>query len=109
MVERTSAEIKSFPAHKIGNATQPSRTIQVSCEFKNIYKGHTRADIAFTNTQYSRQLHKTYNGTKEACRQLLQTSKDVIILCPTSEITIKCYVDADFAGLKNIEDQSNEN
>jgi len=54
MVERTSAEIKSFPAHKIGNATEPSRTIQVSCEFKNIYKGHTRADIAFTNTQYSR-------------------------------------------------------
>ena len=46
---------------------------------------------------------------KSIGRYLLQSSKKGIILQPTPETSINCYVDADFAGLWNQEDHTDEN
>jgi len=46
---------------------------------------------------------------KRIGRYLLKASGKGIILSPSSEIAIDCYVDEDFAGLWNWEDQDDEN
>ena len=46
---------------------------------------------------------------KRIGRYLLKTSEKGIILKPTSDLTIDCYVDADFAGLWNMDDQNDDN
>jgi len=46
---------------------------------------------------------------KNIGRYLLQSSKKGIILQPTPETSINCYVDVDVAGLWNQEDQHDEN
>jgi len=43
---------------------------------------------------------------KNIGRYLLQPSKKGIILQPTPETSINCYVDVDFAGLWNQEDHN---
>ena len=46
---------------------------------------------------------------KRIGRYLLKTVEKGIILKPTSDLTIDCYVDADFAGLWNQEDHNDDN
>jgi hypothetical protein len=45
---------------------------------------------------------------KSIGRYLLKASGKCIILSPSSEIAIDCYVDADFTGLWNWEDHDDE-
>jgi len=76
------------------------------------FQGHTRPDISFAVSQCSRYIHHHTNMHITALRisrYLLKTSEKGIILKPTSELTIDCYVDADFAGLWNREDHNDEN
>jgi len=76
-------------------------------------QGHTRPDIYFAVSQCRRYIHCHTNMhitvLKRIGRFLLKTSEKGIILKPTSELTIDCYVDADFAGLWNKEDHNDEN
>ena len=46
---------------------------------------------------------------KRIGRYLLKTSEKGIILKPTSDLTIDCYVDAEFAGLWNHKDHKDDN
>ena len=76
-------------------------------------QGHTRPDITFAVSQCSRYIHWHTNMHINALNRIgkysLQSSEKGIILQPTPETSINCYVYADFAGLWNQEDHNDEN
>jgi len=76
-------------------------------------QGHTRPDISFSVSQCSQYIHHHTNirftVLKRIRRYLLKTSEKGIILKLSSELTVDCYVDADFAGLWNREAHNDEN
>lgn len=65
-------------------------------------------DITFAVHQCARFTHSTKqsheNAVKKIIRYLKGTSQHGMTLTPTKEMTVDCYVDADFAGLFEIED-----
>jgi hypothetical protein len=68
---------------------------------------NSRPDIAFAVNQCARFSHdpKLVHelAVKHICRYLKQTRTEGLIFSPTKELTMDCYVDADFAGLWNSE------
>ena len=73
--------------------------------------GHSRPDIAFAVSQVARFIHNHKRSHEVALERigqyLYKTSKEGLILRPTKgEFDMTCYVDSDFAGLWNVEDQS---
>lgn len=73
-------------------------------------QGHSRPDICFAVSQVARFIHghkRSHEVALERIGEYLNATKDEgLILNPTSEFTMECFVDADFAGLWNVEDQS---
>jgi hypothetical protein len=69
---------------------------------------NTRPDISFATHQVARFTHnpKSSHGTavKRIVRYLKGTPQQGIIMSPTNDFSINCYVDADFAGLYGYED-----
>ena len=69
---------------------------------------NTRPDIAYATHQCARFTHKPRAShalaIKRIVRYLIGTKDKGLILEPSKEISVDCYVDADFAGLYNIED-----
>ena len=104
----TPAETEALPADKTGNTTEPAFNYASVIGMLQYVQGHTRPDISFAVSQCSRYIHwhtsMHITALKRIGRYLLKTSDKGIILKPTSELTIDCYVDADFAGLWNKED-----
>ena len=76
-------------------------------------QGHTRPDILFALSQCSTYIHHRTNmhnmALKNIGRYLLTTSEKGIILKPTAQLTIDCYVDADFGRLLSQEDHNHNN
>lgn len=73
--------------------------------------GHSRPDISFAVSQVARFIHGHKRSHEVAIERigqyLLGTMDEGMILKPTKdEFSMDCYVDADFAGLWNVEDQS---
>ena len=70
---------------------------------------NTRPDIAFATHQVARFTHspKESHGSaiKKIVRYLQGTKTDGMILSPTQDFSVDCYVDADFAGLYPVEDK----
>ena len=70
---------------------------------------NTRPDIAFAVSQVARFLANPKQSHATAIKTLvryLKGSKHVgTVFTPSEELDIECYVDADFAGLNNVEDQ----
>ena len=76
--------------------------------------GHSRPDIQFAVSQCARFIHGTKRSHERALERIGQylksTMKEGLILRPTKnesgflDFNIECYVDADFAGLYNVED-----
>ena len=64
---------------------------------------NSRPDLAFAVHQASRFTHcpkKSHeNAVKRICRYLKGTMDDGLILKPNANISVDCYVDADFCGL----------
>jgi hypothetical protein len=69
---------------------------------------NTRPDIAFATHQCARFTHSPRQSHSLAVKRIiryLQGTKDKgIIMEPKQELTLDCYVDADFAGLYGVED-----
>ena len=69
---------------------------------------NTRPDIAYATHQCARFTHKPRAShalaIKRIVRYLIGTKDKGLILEPSKDIMVDCYVDADFAGLYNIED-----
>jgi hypothetical protein len=72
-------------------------------------QGHSRPDITFSVSQCARFIHQTKRSHEEALERIGQylkgTMKEGLILRPSGEMDIDCYVDADFAGLWPYEDK----
>ena len=72
--------------------------------------GHSRPDICFAVSQVARFVHghkRSHEIALEHIGQyLLQTQDKGLIMKPTKDFTLECFVDADFTGLWNVEDQS---
>ena len=70
---------------------------------------NTRPDIVFAVHQCARFTHcpkKAYEDViKRICRYLKGTKEWGLIMNPTRQMTLNCYVDADFAGLWGQEDR----
>ena len=109
----TPAETEALPADKQGNPTEASFNYASIVGMLQYLQGHTRPDITFAVSQCSRYIHRHTNmhitALKRIGRYLLQTSEKGIILQPTPETSINCYVDVDVAGLWNQEDHNDEN
>ena len=64
---------------------------------------HSHLDIFFAIHQCARFTHCTKTSHEEAvlciCRYLKGTRDDGLILWPSNEVSVICFVDADFAGL----------
>ena len=69
---------------------------------------NTRPDISYAVHQCARFTHvakrKHEEAVKRICRYLKGTQDKGLILNPTSEMKLDCFVDADFAGLWGVED-----
>ena len=69
---------------------------------------NTRPDIAYAVHQCARFSHSPKAShslaVKRIVRYLKGTSTDGIIMKPNKELTVDCYIDADFAGLYGTED-----
>jgi Reverse transcriptase (RNA-dependent DNA polymerase) len=69
---------------------------------------NTRPDIAFAVHQCARHSHAPKQSHAQAVkmigRYLLRTREEGLILKPTGDLAVDCYVDADFAGLWKRED-----
>ena len=72
---------------------------------------NSRPDIAFAVHQCARFTHAPKQSHSLAVKQIIQylqgTKDKGIIMEPKSELTLDCYVDADFAGLYGVEDDQN--
>ena len=72
-------------------------------------QGHSRPDITFAVSQCARFIHLTKRSHEEALERIGQylkgTMEEGLILRPSGELDIDCYVDADFAGLWPYEDK----
>jgi len=101
----TPAETEALPSDKTGSLTEPP------FNYASVYlQGYTRPVFSFSVSQCGRYIHRHANmhitALKRIGRYLLKTSEKGIILKPSSELTVDCYVDADFAGLWNREDHN---
>ena len=71
-------------------------------------QGHTRPDISFTVNQCARYVFHPKRSHEEAMkhigRYLKGTHDKGISMKPSKDLQIDCFVDADFAGLWNYED-----
>jgi len=70
--------------------------------------GHSRPDIQFAVSQCARFIHGTKRSHEEALEHIGQylkaTMDEGLVLTPSNDFNIDCYVDADFAGLYHIDD-----
>jgi hypothetical protein len=69
---------------------------------------NTRPDIAYAVHQAARftpnPRRSHANGIKRILRYLKTTQTKGLIMQPTSDLCVDCYVDADFAGLFSVKD-----
>ena len=69
---------------------------------------NSRPDITFAFNQYARHSHRPtmihVEYLKRIGRYLLGTSNKGLIFTPSRSLKLDCYIDADFAGLYNYED-----
>ena len=69
---------------------------------------NTRPDIAFAVNQCARFTHAPKQSHAKALKRIVRYLKGTqdkgLIFCPTDELVVDCYVDADFAGLWKSED-----
>ena len=73
--------------------------------------GNTRPDIAYAVHQAARFTHAPRrshaSGIKRILRYLQRTKREGLLLKPTKDFSVDCYVDADFGGLYGTEDKDN--
>ena len=101
--KRTPAEFGTLPANKEGEQCNENFNYSSVVGMLSYLSKHTRPDIEFVVHQFGRYSHnpKAIHETalKRIGRYLAQTRDKGIILSPTEEFKIYCYVDANFAGL----------
>jgi hypothetical protein len=106
--KKTPAEYGALGKDKDGDSPQESFSYASVIGMLQYLHTHTRPDLTLAVSQCSRFIHCTKRSHELALiriGQYLKLTRDKgLILRPTDEMGIDCYVDADFAGLWNVED-----
>ena len=106
--KKTPAEYGALGTDKLGDPPQGAFSYRTVIGMLQYVHTHTRPDLTLAVSQCSRFIHCTKRSHKLALIRIGQylklTRDNGIILKPNNEMGIKCYVDADFAGLWGIED-----
>ena len=105
--KKTPAEHGALPADKDGEACNESFNYSSIVGMMSYLSGHTRPELEFAVHQCGRYSHNPRAiheaALKRIGRYLVNTRDKGIILTPTSDLKIDCFVDADFAGLWSYE------
>ena len=106
--KKTPAEYGALGTDKNGDPPQESFSYSSVIGMLQYLHTHTRPDLTLAVSQCSRFIHCTKRSHELALirigQYLKMTREKGLVLRPTSEMGIDCYVDADFAGLWNVED-----
>jgi Reverse transcriptase (RNA-dependent DNA polymerase) len=106
--KKTPAEYGALGTDKDGDPPQESFSYPSVIGMLQYLHTHTRPDLTFAVSQCSRFIHCTKRSHELALiriGQYLKMTRDKgLVLRPTNEMGIDCYVDADFAGLWGVED-----
>jgi hypothetical protein len=109
--KRTPAEYGCLGKDEDGDPPQGTYSYPSAIGMVQYVQGHTRPDITFAVSQCSRFTHYPRRSHERALERIGQYLKGTrhkgLILNPkhSTEFTIDCYVDADFAGMWGHEDK----
>ena len=110
-LKQTPAEFGTLPANKNGELCNEPFNYASIIGMLSYLSGHTRPELEFSVHQCGRYAHnpraKHEIAVKRIGRYLVGTRDKGLILRPTNDLNLECYVDADFAGLWNYEDPHN--
>ena len=106
----TPAETKPLPQNKDGPPAPQTFNYASVIGMLTYLAGHTRPDIAYAVHQCARYTFNPKvtheNAVKRIVRYLKHTKDKGLIISKPDDLHIKCFVDADFAGLWTTEDRS---
>ena len=106
--KKTPAEYGALGTDKNGDPPQEAFSYASVIGMLQYLHTHTRPDLALAVSQCSRFIHCTRRSHELALIRIgqdLKVTRDKgLVLRPTNEMGIDCYVDADFAGLWGVED-----
>jgi hypothetical protein len=109
----TPAETTALPADPDGQQTDGDFNYRSVIGMLGYLTGNSRPELAFAHHQCARYSHAPRRihevALKRIGRYLLHTKDKGLIMKPTDDLKIECYVDADFAGLWGSEDPNSPN
>ena len=104
----TNSDGKPLGSDKLGEPAKESWSYSSVVGMLLYLASNSRPDISFAVHQCARFTHNPKVSHEKAiiriCRYLKGTQEEGLIYEPSSEMTVDCYVDADFAGLYGVED-----
>jgi len=109
----TPAETTALPAEPDGQQTDGDFNYRSLIGMLGYLTGNSRPELAFAHHQCARYSHAPRRihevALKRIGRYLLATKDRGLIMRPTDDVKLECYVDADFAGLWGSEDPNSAN
>jgi hypothetical protein len=109
----TPAETTALPAEPDGQQTDGDFNYRSLIGMLGYLTGNSRPELAFAHHQCARYSHAPRRihevALKRIGRYLIATKDRGLIMRPTDDVKLECYVDADFAGLWGSEDPNNAN
>ena len=109
--KKTPAEHETLGTDKDGDPPDGTFNYASVVGMMQYLQAHSRPDITFAVSQCARFIHNTRRSHEEALlrigQYLKRTADKGLILMPSKIMELDCFVDADFAGLWNVEDHQN--
>ena len=109
----TPAETTALPADPDGPHTDGDFNYRSVIGILGYLTGNIQPELAFAHHQCARYSHAPRMihevALKRIGRYLLHTKEKMLVMKPTGDIKLECYVDADFAGLWGSEDPNSPN
>jgi hypothetical protein len=109
--KKTPAEHEALGPDKEGDPPDGTFNYASVVGMMQYLQAHSRPDITFAVSQCARFIHNTRRSHEVALlrigQYLKRTADKGLILTPSKEMELDCFVDADFAGLWNVEDHQN--
>ena len=101
--KKTPAEHDALGSDKDGDLPQAAFNYASVVGMLQYLQAHSRPDLTFAVSQCARFIHNTRRSHEIALlrigQYLKRTASDGLILRPSKDMKIDCFVDADFAGL----------
>ena len=108
-IKHTPATAEPLVKDEFGDPPDGSYSYPSVIGMLQYLQGHSRPDITYAVSQCARFIHSTRRSHELALQRIGQylkgTMDEGLILRPSDDLNIDCYVDADFAGLWPWEDK----